>query len=152
MSRVCRLFVILSAFLALPGMGYAQEAVLTGTVTDATGGVLPGVTVTALNDATGNTFIGVTDGTGSWRIPARVGAYQITAELQGFTTVQRTGVQLLVGQTIAVNMQMNPSTIQETVTGMKVVQLFTREARNQRHAVDQLHRAPVNREVQQVAG
>jgi hypothetical protein len=116
MSRVCRLFVILSALLALPGVGYAQEAVLTGTVTDATGGVLPGVTVTALNDATGNTFIGVTDGTGSYRIPARVGAYQITAELQGFTTVQRTGVQVLVGQTIAVNMQMNPSTIQETVT------------------------------------
>src|SRR5688572_16229911 len=116
MSRVCRLFVILSALLALPEMGYAQEAVLTGTVTDATGGVLPGVTVTALNDATGNTFIGVSDGTGSYRIPARVGAYQITAELQGFTTVQRTGVQVLVGQTIAVNMQMNPSTIQETVT------------------------------------
>ena len=43
----------------------AQDAVLTGTVTDATGGVLPGVTVTAVNDATGNTFVGVTDGTGS---------------------------------------------------------------------------------------
>jgi hypothetical protein len=100
----------------LPVAGYAQDAVLTGTVTDATGGVLPGVTVTAVNDATGNTFVGVTDGTGSFRIPARVGAYQITAELQGFTTVQRTGVQLLVGQTINVDLQMNPSTIQETVT------------------------------------
>jgi hypothetical protein len=58
----------------------------------------------------------VTDGTGDFRIPARVGAYQITAELQGFTTVQRTGIQLLVGQTIDVDLQMNPSTIQETVT------------------------------------
>src|SRR5687768_2614807 len=104
------------AFLALPVAGYAQDAALTGTVTDATGGVLPGVTVTAVNEATGNTFVGVTDGTGSFRIPARVGAYRITAELSGFTTVQRTGVQLLVGQTINVDMQMNPSTIQETVT------------------------------------
>jgi hypothetical protein len=97
-------------------MSYAQDAVLTGTVTDATGAVLPGVTVTAVNEATGNTFVGVTDGTGNYRIPARVGAYRITAELSGFTTVQRTGVQLLVGQTIGVNLQMSPSTIQETVT------------------------------------
>ena len=112
---VKRVLLVLGV-LALPVAGYAQDAALTGTVTDATGGVLPGVTVTAVNDATGNTFVGVTDGTGSFRIPARVGAYRITAELSGFTTVQRTGVQLLVGQTINVDMQMNPSTIQETVT------------------------------------
>ena len=104
------------ALAVLPAMAYAQEAVLTGTVTDSTGAVLPGVTVTALNEATGNSFLGVTDGTGVYRIPARVGAYRISAELQGFTTVQRTGIQLLVGQTIGVDVQMNPSTIQETVT------------------------------------
>jgi hypothetical protein len=112
---VRRLLLILG-LLAIPATGYAQEAVLTGTVTDSTGGVLPGVTVTAVNDATGNTFVGVTDGTGAFRIPARVGAYRITAELSGFTTLQRTGVQLLVGQTINVDLQMSPSTIQETVT------------------------------------
>ncbi len=58
----------------------------------------------------------VTDERGIYRIPARVGAYQITAELQGFTTVQRTGVELLAGQTVSVNVQMSPSTVQETVT------------------------------------
>ena len=47
--------------LALPVMAFAQEATLTGTVTDSTGAVLPGVTVTAVNDATGNTFDAVTD-------------------------------------------------------------------------------------------
>src|SRR5688572_29811562 len=112
-----RAFLLLCfVVVALPVTSYAQDAVLTGTVTDATGGVLPGVTVTAVNDATGNTFVGVTDGTGSYRIPVRVGNFRLTAELQGFTTVQRTGVQLLVGQTIAVDVQMSPSTIQETVT------------------------------------
>ena len=110
------LLLLCLTIVALPAVGYAQDAVLTGTVTDATGGVLPGVTVTAVNEATGNTFVGVTDGTGNYRIPARVGAYRITAELSGFTTVQRTGVQLLVGQTIGVDLQMSPSTIQETVT------------------------------------
>ena len=116
MARWIRPLFIVAVLLGLPAAGLAQEAVLTGTVTDSTGAVLPGVTVTALNEATGNTFIAVTDGTGAYRIPARVGAYRISAELQGFTTVQRTGVQLLVGQTIGVDLQMNPSTIQETVT------------------------------------
>ncbi|OFW04696.1 MAG: hypothetical protein A3I61_12245 [Acidobacteria bacterium RIFCSPLOWO2_02_FULL_68_18] len=102
--------------LGAPSTAAAQEAALTGTITDATGGVLPGVTVTAVHEATGNRFVAVTDERGIYRIPARVGAYQITAELSGFTTVTRGGVQLLVGQTATINLQMTVSTIQETVT------------------------------------
>ena len=116
MKFVRRFLIVGALLLMLPVTGYAQEATLTGTVTDSTGAVLPGVTVTAVNEATGNTFNGVTDERGIYRIPVRVGAYQITVELQGFTTVTRTGVQLLVGQTAALNMQMSPSTVQETVT------------------------------------
>jgi hypothetical protein len=104
-------------FLMLPARAFAQEATLTGTVTDTTGGVLPGVTVTAVNEATGNTFTGVTDERGIYRIALRVGTYRMSIELQGFTTVQRTGVQLLVGQTASINAQMSPSTVQETRHG-----------------------------------
>jgi hypothetical protein len=111
-----RRFLIVSALLLMPAAGYAQEATLTGTVTDSTGAVLPGVTITAVNEATGNTFTGITDERGIYRIPVRVGAYQLTVELAGFTTVTRTGVQLLVGQTASLDMQMTPSTVQETVT------------------------------------
>src|SRR6186713_376926 len=96
--------------LALPATGYAQEAVLTGTITDSTGGVLPGVTVSAIHQATGNRFDTVSDERGVYRIPARVGGYQLTAELTGFTTVVRSGIQLLIGQTAAIDMQMAPST------------------------------------------
>ena len=102
--------------LALPAASYAQVAVLTGTITDSTGGVLPGVTVTATQEATGNTFLAVSDERGIYRIPARVGALQLVAELPGFSTVTRGGVQLLVGQTVTVDLQMSPSTVQETVT------------------------------------
>jgi hypothetical protein len=63
------------AIFALPGAVYAQEAVLTGTVSDSTGAVLPGVTITATHAATGNVFTGVTDDRGIYRISARVGAY-----------------------------------------------------------------------------
>ena len=67
--------MLIGAVLALPAAGYAQEAVLTGTVTDSTGAVLPGVTVVAVNAATGNRFESVTDERGIYRMPARVGAY-----------------------------------------------------------------------------
>ncbi|MBI4885686.1 MAG: TonB-dependent receptor [Acidobacteria bacterium] len=108
--------IVLIALLAIPAAGFAQEAVITGSVTDATGGVLPGVTVTALHDATGNTFVTVTDERGIYRIPARVGGYRLTAELAGFTTVTRSGITLLVGQTATVPLQMTVSGVAETVT------------------------------------
>ncbi len=115
MVRFVRVLLAL-VILALPAASYAQEAVLTGTITDSTGGVLPGVTVTATHEATGNTFLAVSDERGIYRIPARVGALQMVAELPGFSTVTRGGVQLLVGQTVTVDLRMSPSTVQETVT------------------------------------
>jgi hypothetical protein len=115
-SSVVRRLILLGAMLALPALVFAQEATLTGTITDSTGGVLPGVTVVAVNEASGNQFESVTDARGVYRIPARVGTYRITASLTGFSTVNRTGVSLLVGQTATVNVQMAPSTLQETVT------------------------------------
>jgi hypothetical protein len=113
---LARRVLAIGVILLLPVAAFAQEAVLTGTVTDSTGAVLPGVTVTASNDATGNKFVGVTDERGIYRMPVRVGTYQISAELQGFSTASRAGVNLLVGQTATLNMQMAPSTVQETVT------------------------------------
>ena len=53
--------LIAGAIVALPMRALAQEAVVTGSVTDTTGGVLPGVTVVAVHEATGNTFLAVTD-------------------------------------------------------------------------------------------
>jgi carboxypeptidase family protein/TonB-dependent receptor-like protein len=113
---VAKRVVLIGAILLLPVAAFAQESVLTGTVTDSTGAVLPGVTVTASNEATGNKFVGVTDERGIYRIPVRVGSYQVTAELQGFSTASRMGINLLVGQTATLDMRMAPSTVQETVT------------------------------------
>jgi hypothetical protein len=99
----------------LPATGYAQEAVLSGTVADTTGGVLPGVTITATHVATGNTFVAITDERGGFRMPVRVGMFTIDAELPGFGTVTRQ-IDLLVGQVAVVNLQMAPSAVQESVT------------------------------------
>src|SRR2546427_1650618 len=115
-SRLMRSLIFVCTILTMPLVGYAQEASLSGTVTDSTGAVLPGVTIHALLEATGNTFDTVTDARGAYQISVRVGVYKITAELPGFKTVTRDGIALLVGRTAAINLQMAPGGVQETVT------------------------------------
>src|SRR3954467_12175489 len=102
-----RKLTLIAVFLAVPVLAAAQEATVIGTVTDSTGGVLPGVTVRAIHDATGNTFETVTDERGNFRIPARTGGYRIVAELQGFTPAAR-ATELLVGSEVRVNLQLSP--------------------------------------------
>jgi hypothetical protein len=114
LASIARLLIsVLICSLAVPL--YAQEATFAGAVTDSTGAVLPGVTITAVHTASGNTFTTTTDERGEFRLPVRVGTYTITAELSGFTTVNRS-LQILIGQTTPVDLQLAPSTVQETVT------------------------------------
>jgi len=108
--------VLVFAALLFPLAAAAQEATLNGTITDSTGSVLPGVTVQATHDASGNTFMAVTDGRGAFQLAVRVGTYRISVQLQGFTSVTQNGVEVLVGQTATVNVQMSPSTLAETIT------------------------------------
>jgi hypothetical protein len=109
--------VIALAILGIPRAASAQDATLSGSVTDVTDAVLPGATVTALHVDTGISVVGVADDSGNYRIPAlRVGVYRVTAELSGFATATRENVQLLVGQNIVLNLRLALSTVQETVT------------------------------------
>jgi len=114
-SLLVRLLVVFT-ILTLPVMAHAQEeAVVSGRVTDSSGGVLPGVTVRAVHEATGNAFEAVTDGLGAYRMAVRVGAFRITGQLQGFNASAR-AVELLLGQTAVINLQMSPAGVAETVT------------------------------------
>ena len=62
MRRLILSVALLAAALALPGIAYAQNAQVTGTLKDQSGAVLPGVTVTAKNDATGLTRLNLLQG------------------------------------------------------------------------------------------
>src|SRR5207249_6405688 len=106
--------VAIGAILMLPICGHAQESTVGGTVTDPSGAVIPGVTVTATHTESGNKFEAVTDERGGYRLLVRIGNYRITAELPGFGTVNR-NIQVLVGQTAVLNIEMMPSTVAETV-------------------------------------
>src|SRR3989442_1587512 len=104
-QRVMRMLMVGGVLLALPLSALAQEATVRGTVTDSTGGVVPGVTITATHEASGNTFVAVTDARGQYRLPVRTGVYKLTAELAGFATVTKGGLELQIGQEAVANLQ-----------------------------------------------
>jgi hypothetical protein len=115
--RLVRPFILIAlCCMAFPALSFAQEATIAGTVKDSTAAVLPGVAVHAVHDATGTQFEAFTDDRGNFRIPVRIGVYRITAELAGFATLQRTGLEVLVGQQVALNLVMMPSAVAESVT------------------------------------
>src|SRR5215216_2262 len=93
-------YLIVLAFLLAPASAFAQAS-LTGTVRDASGGVLPGVTVEASSPALiEKTKTAVTDGAGQYRIiDLRPGTYSLSFSLPGFNTVRRENVELAGTQT-----------------------------------------------------
>jgi hypothetical protein len=109
-------FLTLATLLVWSGVGYAQEATIGGTVRDATGKPIAAVQVAATHVASGQTVDTVTDANGGYRIPVLVGSYVIKFSAAGFATVNRTGVELLLGQQGIVNVQMTVSTEARTIT------------------------------------
>src|SRR5207247_2414048 len=142
---VFAVLVVIGAILMLPVSGHAQESTVGGTVTDPSGAVIPGVTVTATHTESGNKFEAITDERGSYRLLVRVGNYRITAGLPGFGTVNR-NIEVLVGQTVVVNIEMMPSTIAETVNVTGEVPLVDTETSKVSSNIDprQMQDLPLN--------
>jgi hypothetical protein len=108
--------VVFALLVAVPTFAQQGTTELRGKVADSQGGVLPGVTVTVRNQATGmfrETQSG-TDGTfiASGLVP---GTYQVVAELQGFKKFDRRDLQLAVGQTSSIDVTMEVGSLEETV-------------------------------------
>jgi len=88
---------------------------ISGRVADSTGAVLPGVTVTATNDATGVARTTVTSAGGDFSVPdLQLGMYTVEAALQGFQTL-RTKVEVTVSQIASVELKMGLSQVAETI-------------------------------------
>jgi hypothetical protein len=114
--RIARLVVVFG-FVLLPAAAFAQSSI-TGVVRDASGGVLPGVTVEASSPALiEGSKSAVTDASGLFRVvDLRPGPYTVTFSLQGFNTLKREGIQLPAEFTATVNAEMSVGALQETVT------------------------------------
>jgi hypothetical protein len=93
------------------------SAVVTGIITDAQGGVLPGVTVTLRNVESGTVRTAVTEADGLYRIAGLLpGRYDLTAELQGFGVREAPGITLTIGLVIQMNLTLALQGVQESIT------------------------------------
>lgn len=95
-----------------------QEAAIIGQVTDESGAVLPGVTVTASSPSLQLQAATVVTGPqGEYRLsPLPIGNYEVTYSLSGFTSVRRPGVRLTVGFVAKVDAALQVGSLNETVT------------------------------------
>ena len=112
-----RFLAALSVLLfCMPLFAQQTTGTITGRVLDPQGAAIPGATVTAKSSATGFTRAEVSDGTGLYRLAALpVGAYDVTAQLQGFTTVAKKDVQVNVAQGLALDFDLKVAAVAETV-------------------------------------
>ncbi|MBI4464390.1 MAG: carboxypeptidase regulatory-like domain-containing protein, partial [Acidobacteria bacterium] len=88
-----------------------------GAVSDSTGAVIPGATVTVRNVETGISRTITTDAAGRYRVPQLgVGSYEVTAETAGFQTVVRSGITLTVGREAVVDFALQVGAVSEKIT------------------------------------
>ena len=113
-SRFAALILSLAAAVAS-----AQDttATLLGTLSDTSGAVLPGVTLSIRHIDTAQTRTMTSDASGRYRAPLLApGRYEVTAQLSGFQTVVRSGITLTVGQEALVNIQLALGNVAESIT------------------------------------
>ncbi|HJU41429.1 MAG TPA: carboxypeptidase regulatory-like domain-containing protein [Vicinamibacterales bacterium] len=135
---------------AAQGGGASSTGTIQGRVTDASGGVLPGVTVTASSPSMIGTQSQVSNENGSYRFPAvPPGSYTLTFELTGFNTVKRDGIEISLGFTANVNAELAVATLQETVTvtGESPVIDTTATRVQQNFKLEQLNSIPNGRDM-----
>ena len=129
---------------------YAQQmssGTIRGTVTDSTGAVLPGVEVTLVHLDTGATRLAITGDEGRYRAPQlSVGNYEVRAELAGFQTGVRRGLNLLVGQAAVVDMSLQIGEISQevVVTGEAPLLNTTSASLSEVINEQQVHDLPLN--------
>jgi hypothetical protein len=120
MTIVRRIFVLASLALLL-GAPFAQAQTtgsITGTVTDASGAVLPGATITLSGDRLiGGPQTQVSDTNGAYRFDRLVpGSYTVKFELQGFRNVERPDVRISAAFVASINAKMEVGSVSETIT------------------------------------
>ena len=117
MRVMWRASVLIAALAVVePAVAQVRLAEVAGTVTDDSGGVLPGATVTALHVATGQTRTTTTAEGGAYVLTAlTVGEYEIRAELQGFAPVRVTGYKLGIGDSARLDLKLGVASVAETV-------------------------------------
>jgi hypothetical protein len=110
------LLALLACLAGSPAAGQDFRGVISGTVTDSSGGVLPGAEVTVTNLATGLAITVPTDTKGFYQARYLIsGTYSVSAKHAGFKSVLRKGIEVRVGDSITVDATLDAGTVEEVV-------------------------------------
>lgn len=110
--------VVLATLAASPFRAFAQvdEGAISGLVQDPSGAVVPGAQVTLLNTDQGLTLTTTTGAGGEYSFnPVRIGHYSVNVAAPGFSSTNQQNIQVTVGATVQVNVQLKPGSTSETV-------------------------------------
>jgi hypothetical protein len=109
--------VVIGMFVSSSAFAQIGQGRLSGTVTDAQGAVMPGVTVTVTSPALIGAQTTVTEANGKFLFPSLPsGTYKLNFELSGFQKVNRENINVVTGQTISADVQLPLATLAESVT------------------------------------
>jgi len=137
------------AFAVLPGAALAQQdqGVITGRVTDASGAVLPGVTVTGEAIDTGVTTRVVTDGGGLFALPRlKIGSYRVTAELTCFKRSVRDCIAIHAQSRVRADFELGVGSVTEEVAVVATAPLLETGTSALAHVIkeEEIRELPLN--------
>lgn len=141
------LHVTLGLMCAATALAQSDRGSITGTVTDSTGGVVPGASVVAANPQTGTRYETVTTSTGSYTLPqVPVGTYNLTIELTGFGRFHQAGIRIYVAQSARVDAKLQVGGINEEINVVANASLLRTESAEQSSSItsENLSALPLN--------
>src|SRR5206468_103130 len=136
--RTVSLALAFVAAIAAPAHAQLDTGSIVGTVSDASGGVLPGVTVTATQVDTGVTTTAITTDKGQYVFPAlKIGRYTVAAELSGFRRAVHDTIDLHVQERREASLTLEVGQLSEEVKVVGMSPLLQTQTANMGHAVDE---------------
>jgi len=116
-ATVAAILFALLVTLSLRMYAQTTNAQISGLIADASGAVIPGAKITALNTATGVPYSAVSNGAGIYVLPEMLpGPYVVTVTAPGFGETKSTGLTLSTGDHLSQNFSLKPGSVEETVS------------------------------------
>jgi Carboxypeptidase regulatory-like domain len=120
MQMLKRLWLVIALvgylYLAIGLRAQTTTGLITGVVADSTGAVVPGAQVSVVNRDTAQERIAVSDASGLYVVPQLApGAYTLTAKKEGFALIKQDNIQLLVNQSLTIDIKLSVASSAQTV-------------------------------------
>ncbi len=135
--RTVHCFTLLFLILTLAGLAQESRGTISGTITESSGGVVPGVSLILTNVGTGVSFNTLSNDAGQYRfLFLNPGTYKLHAQLPGFKNFQRENIQLHVNQAAIIDISLEIGEVTDTITVTSEAPLLDSEKADRGLVVD----------------